>query len=114
MREDTDWTMEYNLADTSDNYSGNDNGAGEACDMFIGKTLRRADYADGIKAEFYGLDSTHYGYLADGESARAEFVNNKAEFKKYEKLCADKTKMNKCVKESVAKIKKQDRRVYWD
>lgn len=71
--------MEYNLADTSDNYSGNDNGAGEACDMFIGKTLRKADYADGIKAEFYGLDSTHYGYLADGESARAEFVNNKSD-----------------------------------
>lgn len=79
VREDTDWTMEYNLADTSDNYSGNDNGAGEACDMFIGKTLRRADYADGIRAEFYGLDSTHYGYLADGESARAEFVNNKSD-----------------------------------
>lgn len=36
----------------------------------------------------------------------------KAEFKKYEKLCADKTKMNKCVKESVAKIKKQIKELY--
>ena len=50
----------------------------EATDMFIGARMRKADYSNNIKAEFYGLDSLRYGRFADGEPAVTEFINKKA------------------------------------
>lgn len=78
VSEDTDWTLEYKLSGKTDNYVKNDNSAaGEACDMFIGETIRKADYDNGIRPQFYGLDSGHYGIYADGEPAKTEFINKK-------------------------------------
>ena len=103
VTEDTNWAKEYSLSGKSDNYSGNDSdnaggnvsssGSGngssnyngntgirmeEATDMFIGARMRKADYSNNIKAEFYGLDSLRYGRFADGEPAVTEFINKKA------------------------------------
>lgn len=78
VTEDADWTLEYKLVNMSDNYDGNNNAGGyETKDIFIGENTRKADYANNIRPEFYGLDSTHYGYIADGEPAQTQFTNNK-------------------------------------
>lgn len=78
VSEDTDWTLEYKLSEKSDNYSKNDNsGSEEASDIFIGETIIKADYANDIRPQFYGLDSVRYGLWADGEPAQTVFTNKK-------------------------------------
>ncbi len=76
VTEQSDWTPEYVYSGCSDNYSGNDTQA-ECVDIFIGNQLRMADYKNGIKAEFFGLDSDRYQNIADGEYASTVFKNNK-------------------------------------
>lgn len=66
--EEESWTPEYTLIKKSDNYSGNDSYK-ECEDIFIGKRI------DGTKPEFFGLDKLHYGNIADGDKAQADFSN---------------------------------------
>ncbi len=78
VSEDTDWALEYKLVNMSDNYDGNNNTGGyETKDIFIGENTIKADYDNNVRPEFYGLDNTHYGYIADGEPAQTQFTNNK-------------------------------------
>ena len=76
VTEQSDWTPEYTYIGCNDNYSDNDSQA-EGVDIFIGKQLRMADYKNGIKAEFFGLDSERYQDIAEGEYADTTFENNK-------------------------------------
>ena len=70
--------MGYKVLRKSDNYSKNDNsGSEEASDIFIGETIIKADYANDIRPQFYGLDSVRYGLWADGEPAQTVFTNKK-------------------------------------
>ncbi len=76
VTEQSNWTPEYTYIGCNDNYSDNDSQA-EGVDIFIGKQLRMADYKNGIKAEFFGLDSERYQDIAEGEYADTTFENNK-------------------------------------
>lgn len=72
VSEDTSWTLEYNLNNYYDNDDSNTN---ECKSIFIGRKLKNNDSANGIKAEFFGLDNTNYGSIADGVPAVATWEN---------------------------------------